>query len=110
MPVFPLHATHPAQHDGNAFAIGAVDHGFIRDLQLPTHEIEAEVLYVTDMVGIALRIVFEEKIGCVIGSANQVVTSIYLHIEVPATCSDIREAFIIVAALNNFANAEINFL
>ncbi len=43
IPVLPLHAAHPAQHYGNTFAVRALNHGVVGNLQLPANQIQSEI-------------------------------------------------------------------
>src|SRR5438094_292053 len=105
-PMFPLRTTHEAQHDWHAFAISAVDHGIVCNLQLPAKQVQTEILSIMHDGGVSLGLVPEEEIGRVDATSDQIVPAVYLQVEV-APGSDLRNAVICVACLRNFANTEI---
>ena len=108
--MFPLHAAHPTQHDGDAFAIGALDHAVVGNFQFPADQVEPKVLYVADVCGIPLRVTPEEQVRCIRGPPDEVIAAVDLKVKVAATGADLRKAVVMVATLNDLPNAEINFL
>src|SRR5205085_6906264 len=97
-------------HYGNTFAVRALDHGVVGDLQLPANQIQSQIFDVEDIGGIALRIAAKKQIGSIGSAANQIIPAIDLQIETAAATSDLRKAVVRITTLRNFADAKVDFL
>src|ERR1700687_533210 len=110
VPVLPLHAAHPAEHDRDTFSIGSLNHGFISDLEFPSNEVQSEILDVADHGSIAFGIVLEKEIRGVGRAANEVIAAVDLQIKIASAAANVRKAVVLIAGLGDLANAKIDFL
>src|ERR1700730_3223273 len=110
IPVLPLHAAHPAQHDRDTFSIGSLNHGFIGDLEFPSDEVQSQILDVADRGRIAVRVVLEKEIRSVGGATNEVIAAVDLQIKIASAAANLRKAVVLIAGLCDLANAKIDFL
>src|SRR2546425_4649032 len=63
VPMFPLRAAHPSEHDRHAFTVGSFEHRIVSNLQFPAKQVEAKILRVAHDGCVALGIIPEEQIG-----------------------------------------------
>ena len=107
VPLLPLIAAHPAEHERNALLVGEFDNVLAGDFRFPAQKIDAEVLRVAQDVRLALRIVAIEKVGRVVAAADEEIAPVHLQVEI-AALADVGEMFVVVAMLRDVADAKAN--
>ena len=84
VPLLPLVAAHPAEHERNALFVGEIDYVLAGDLRLPAQHVDAEILHVAQYLRFALWIVAIQQVGRVVRAAHSEIAAIDLKIEVAA--------------------------
>src|ERR1700719_1302519 len=110
IPMLPLHAAHPAEHDRDTFSIGPLNHAVVGDLEFPSNEVQSEILDVADHGRVPLGIVLEKEIRSVGGATNEVIAAVDLQIKIASAAANLRKAVVLIAGLCDLANAKIDFL
>src|ERR1700693_1198509 len=110
IPVLPLHAAHPAEHDRNPFSISPFNHGFICDLEFPSNEVQSEILDAADHGSISVGVILKEAIWSIGWPAAPVIAAVDLRIKIASAAANVRKAVVLIAGLGDLANAKIDFL
>src|ERR1039458_1249055 len=71
IPLLPLIAAHPAEHERNALLVGEIDDVFAGDLRLRAQHIDAEILCIAQDVGLALGIVAIKQVWSVVSRSEE---------------------------------------
>ena len=107
VPLLPLIAAHPAEHERNALLVGEFDNVLAGDFRFPAEKVDAEVLCVAQDVRFALRVVAIEKVGSVVAAADEEIAPVHLQVEI-AALANVGEMFVVVAMLRDAADSEAN--
>ena len=105
IPLLPLIAAHPAEHERNALLVGEFDDVLAGDLRFPAQHIDAEILCIAQYVGLALGIVTIKQVWSVVSSARPEIPAVHLKVEV-AAFTHVRKLLILVAMLGDAPDAE----
>src|ERR1039457_2911898 len=82
IPLLPLVAAHPSEHERNALFISQINNVFTGDFRFPPEKINAQIFYIAQYISLTLRVVTIKKVGGIIASTYQKIASINFQIKI----------------------------